>query len=151
PEARDKRLLECDRPVFSPPDNGLARRRSFYESRVASRAKELKRTYHRLLADYFTFLVPPGARVLEFRWGLGDLLAAVRPGRGVGVDFSPKMVQSARQRHPGLEFHVVEALEFSSQETFDYILVSDLVNDVPDVQALLARLRVVAHPGTRVI
>ena len=29
-----------------------------------------------------------------------DLLAAVKPARGVGVDFSPAMVEAARARHP---------------------------------------------------
>jgi hypothetical protein len=34
---------------------------------------------------------------------------------------------------------------------FDYVILSDLVNDLPDVQAVLERVRQVSQPGTRVV
>jgi ubiquinone/menaquinone biosynthesis C-methylase UbiE len=126
-------------------------RRAFYEQRAPLRARETDRYYQRELRKYFNFLVPPGRRVLEIGCGLGDLLAAMKPGRGVGVDFSPAMVELARRRHPDLEFQVADALEFSSPEKFDYILLSDLVNDLPDVQAVLERLQAVSAPETRLV
>jgi len=126
-------------------------RRAFYEQRAALRPREAKRFYQRLLRKHYTFLVPPGQRVLEVGCSLGDLLAAVKPARGVGVDFSPKMIELARQRQPQLEFQTADAAEFSSPEQFDYILLSDLVNDLPDVQAVFERLRAVAHPRTRLV
>jgi len=126
-------------------------RQAFYDGRAARRVRESRRWYPQLLARYFAFLVPPGARVLEIGCGLGDLLAAVRPARGVGVDFSPKAIELARARHPQLEFHVAEALAFDTAETFDYVILSDLVNDLPDVQAVLERVRCVARPDTRLV
>ena len=71
--------------------------------------------------------------------------------RGVGVDFSPKMIELARERHPEFESRVADAAEFSAQEQFDYILLSDLVNDLPDVQEAFERLRAAAHPRTRLV
>ena len=124
-------------------------RRAFYEQRANLRADAARRGYHRLLESCFTFLVPPGARVLELGCGLGDLLAAVQPALGVGVDFSPATIEQARARHPGLRFHAAEATEFQGEEKFDYLLLSDLVNDVPDVQALLASLHRHSSPHTR--
>src|SRR5947209_3158794 len=126
-------------------------RRGFYEQRAPLRARESGRYYQRLLQGYYAFWVPPGLRVLELGCGLGDLLAAVKPARGVGVDFSPSMVSLARQRHPELEFQVMDAVGFSATEQFDYILLSDLVNDLPDVQAVLEGLRDVSHPRTRLV
>ena len=84
-------------------------RRAFYEQRAAFRPKEAGRYYHQCLQNYFTFLVPPGMRVLEVGCGLGDLLASVKPARGMGVDFSAAMIQLARERHPDLEFQVADA------------------------------------------
>ena len=95
--------------------------------------------------------MPPGLRVLEVGCGLGDLLATVRPARGVGVDFSPAMIALARQRYPELEFQVADAVEYATAEKFDYILLADLVNDLPDVQAVFERLQSVAHPRTRLV
>jgi SAM-dependent methyltransferase len=126
-------------------------RRAFYEQRAAFRVRASGRYYQRLLRRYYAFLVPAGLRVLEMGCGIGDLLSAVKPAHGVGVDFSPAMVALARQRHPELEFQVVDAAEFSAAESFDYILLSDLVNDLPDVQAVFERLHAVAHPRTRLV
>jgi SAM-dependent methyltransferase len=125
--------------------------KAFYDGRAEVRAQELNRFYHQLLAGYFRFLVPPRSTVLELGCGLGDLLAAVQPGHGVGVDFSPRMIERARQRHPELEFHVADALEFTSKDRFNYILLADLVNDVTDVQALLTAVLRCACPGTRLV
>ena len=108
-------------------------------------------TYHRRLATIFRFLIPPGSRVLEVGAGVGDLLAAVAPSHGVGVDFSPRMIAMARGRHPELTFIEADALQLSLDGTFDYIILSDLVNDLWDVQLALTRLRPLCHPGTRII
>jgi SAM-dependent methyltransferase len=126
-------------------------RRVFYDGRAALRLRESGRFYHQLLKRHYAFLVPPGQRVLEIGCGLGDVLAAVNPSCGCGVDFSPATIELARQRHPQLEFEVADALEFSTNEKFDYILLSDLVNDLGDVQALLMRLQEVSHADTRLV
>jgi len=126
-------------------------RREFYENRAASRYKELARHYHELLHRFYRFLVPPKMRVLELGCSSGELLAAVAPERGVGADFSPAIIKQARERFPQLQFHIADAMEFSAAEKFDYILLSDLVNDLPDVQALLSRLHEFAEPHTRLV
>ena len=126
-------------------------RPAFYDRGAQSRQRETNRAYQRLLRKHYAFLVPPAARVIEPGCSLGDLLAAVRPARGVGVDFSPRAIELARPRYPQLEFHVADAADFSAPEQFDYILLADLVNDLPDVQAVLERLRALAHPRTRLV
>ncbi|MEP6698430.1 MAG: glycosyltransferase [Verrucomicrobiota bacterium] len=113
--------------------------------------RETDRAYYRQVRSHYSFLVPPGLKVLEVGCGLGDLLAAVKPSRGVGIDFSRNAIELAQQRHPQFAFEVAEALEFSSSEKFDYILLSDLVNDLPDVQRVLEKLREVSHPQTRLV
>ncbi len=129
----------------------MINRREFYDARAEARLRETSRHYQELVRRHFAFLIPPGVRVLEVGCGIGDLLAAVKPAQGVGIDFSPKMIELARQRHPTLEFQVAEAGAFSAQEPFDYIILSDLVNDLPDVQAVLEQLKKVSHPRTRIV
>src|SRR5439155_16841538 len=53
---------------------------------------------------FMRFLIPPGKRVLELGCGRGDLLAALEPSHGVGVDFSARAIATARVRHRGLSF-----------------------------------------------
>ncbi|MCS6995129.1 MAG: glycosyltransferase [Anaerolineales bacterium] len=109
------------------------------------------REYHRRLREIYQHLVSPGLSVLELGCGRGDLLAALSPARGVGVDFSPAMLEIARQKHPQLTFLQADAHELALEETFDVILLSDLVNDVYDVQTLLERIHPLCRPDTRLI
>ncbi len=106
--------------------------------------------YRRKLIDLFRFVVPPGSRVLEVGCGNGDLLAALEPGHGVGVDLSPQMVAVARERHPHLEFFAQDAHQLDVSGSFDYVILSDLVNDLWDVQRVLERLKGHVHSGTRI-
>jgi len=108
--------------------------------------------YQQRLTEIYRFLVPRGQRVLELGSGLGDLLAALGPGHGVGVDFSGEMIERARRRHPELSFiqadvHALPALD----EPFDVIVLSDLVNDLWDVQSVFEQIAGLCHPRTRVI
>jgi len=108
--------------------------------------------YHRRLSEVYRFLVHPGQRVLEIGCGEGDLLAALQPERGVGVDFSPQMIRRARARHPQLEFLEADAHDLSSvQGEFDVVLFSDLLNDLWDVQRALEQTRRLTRPATRLI
>jgi SAM-dependent methyltransferase len=53
---------------------------------------------------FMRFLIPPGKRVLELGCGRGELLAALKPSYGVGVDFSATAIGKATERHPDLHF-----------------------------------------------
>ena len=124
----------------------------FYENRSRPcREQAANRYYHRLVEAYFKFFIPPGASVLEIGCGLGDLLSSLKPRYGVGIDFSATTIEQARERHPELEFRVAEALQFRSDQVFDYVVLSDLVNDLPDVQAVLSRVLDHVHSRSRVI
>jgi SAM-dependent methyltransferase len=110
------------------------------------------RTYHRRLESVYQFLIPPGLRVLELGCAEGDLLAALAPAEGVGVDFSPDMIDIARNKHPDLTFTVADAHNLTAlTPSFDVIVLSDLLHDVWDVQGLLTGLQRLCHPGTRVV
>lgn len=108
--------------------------------------------YHRRLAEIYRFLISPGRRVLEVGSGTGELLAAVQPAHGVGVDFSTEMVRRALQRHPGLHFIQADVHDISSLEgPFDYIIFSDIVNDAWDVQMVFEQVKRLCKPRTRLV
>jgi SAM-dependent methyltransferase len=109
------------------------------------------RAYYEDQARYLRFLVPEGAHVLEVGSGLGTLLAAVKPAHGVGIDLSPEMVKEAVERHPTLEFRVGDAETLELSETFDVIILADLVGHLVDVEAALGRLHQACKPHTRII
>jgi hypothetical protein len=88
---------------------------------------------------------------LELGCGTGDLLAALRPARGLGIDLAEAAIQSAEAAHPELEFRQGDVHEFECDEQFDAIILSDLVNELWDVQRVFNLARRLSHPGTRVI
>lgn len=108
--------------------------------------------YYRRLREVYQFLVPPGARVLEVGCAGGDLLAAVKPSYGVGVDFSEEWLRVAAHNHPQLRFVHADAHDLTALEgTFDVVLLADLLNDVFDVQQVLTEVHRLCEPSTRVI
>jgi SAM-dependent methyltransferase len=100
---------------------------------------------------YMRFLIPEGLRVLEIGCGLGDLLAAVKPSRGVGVDLSDVLVKEASRRHPSLEFRVADCESLDLDETFDVIILADVMGHLLDVEAALRRLRHCCTQKTRIV
>ena len=107
--------------------------------------------YHRRLADVCRLLVRPGLRVLEIGCGRGDLLASLRPRIGLGVDLSGEMVAAAAKKHPELRFAQADAHFLPLAGEFDVVLLSDLLNDVWDVQRVLEEVRRVCHSRTRIL
>jgi len=113
------------------------------------------RFYYEDDARYLRFLIPEGSRVLDLGCGTGRLLASLNPSQGVGVDFSDTMVAEARERHPGLDFRVsdIEAPgAFDHLDgPFDYIVLSDTVGSLEDVQGTLERLHGLCNSETRLV
>lgn len=106
---------------------------------------------------YLRFLIPEGLRVLDLGCGLGDKLAAVNPAIGVGLDFSSKILEVAKQRYPNFEFilgdiedpDTIEAL--ARLGTFDIILLSDTIGLLEDCQQTLSYLKKLCTSNTRLI
>ncbi|HET9625896.1 MAG TPA: glycosyltransferase [Kofleriaceae bacterium] len=111
--------------------------------------------YYRNVEKLVKFVVPEGANVLEIGSSTGDLLAALRPSRGVGIDVSPSLVEIARKKHPGLEFIVDSAETLDAPElagrTFDYVVMSDVVGMLRDVWSAFRAVRRFCHAQTRLV
>ena len=109
------------------------------------------RYYHERLEQVYKFLIPPGQKVLEIGCGRGDLLAALKPETGVGIDFSGEMISRAKKRHPELRFIQADAHDTGLKERFDVIILSDTVNDLWDVQEVFNQVKELSTPRTRII
>lgn len=129
-------------------------RRRYWDALATSlpvRWAGIRRYYLRRLESLYRFLVPANSRVLELGCGQGDLLASLRPSYGVGVDFSAEMLQRGCQRYPALHFLEADVHDLDLREQFDYIIVSDLVNELWDVQQVLASVLRHCHSHTRIL
>ncbi len=123
--------------------NNTARKRDVWKKR--------NRFYHKTLEKHFSFVIPEGSTVLELGCGTGDLLNSVKPGKGVGVDFSENMIKIAREKYPDLEFVLADAMEFKSDTKFDYIILSDLLTSLWDIQSVLHNIKGLITPRTKLV
>jgi len=108
--------------------------------------------YYTNQEKYFRFLVPDEQSVLELGCGTGELLNALKPKRGVGIDFSQEMVSIAKKRYPHLEFHTadIESIE-DWGEAFDVLILADVVGHLMDIEETFRRLHPFCRPDTRLI
>ena len=136
---RKSRILELAEDIAGDRVFWMERNRFFYDNDVR----------------YMRFLVPPGLRILELGCGTGDLLAALEPSHGVGVDFSPAMLDIAKQRHPELEFVLGDVEERDTLERldgrFDVIILSDTIGSLEDCEQTLRNLHDLCHVDTRIV
>lgn len=110
------------------------------------------RGYHNAIASLARFYIPSGARVLEVGSGNGDLLAALNPSYGLGIDISSEMVRLAARKYPHLKFIHMPAERLGLPgEGFDFIILSDLLGYLYDIRLVFERLRTVCRSRTRLI
>jgi 2-polyprenyl-3-methyl-5-hydroxy-6-metoxy-1,4-benzoquinol methylase len=108
--------------------------------------------YHHRLAEIYRFYVSPNQKILEVGCAEGHLLASLKPTRGVGIDFSDEMICRAKEHYPELEFIQMDAHDLSElTEKFDVIILSDLINDLWDVQRVFEQLQPLCTPHTRIL
>ena len=107
--------------------------------------------------SYMGFLVGNGKRVLELGCGTGQLLNALNPSYGIGVDISANMISVAQQNYPDLKFIQGdledESFISSLQEEgpFDFIILSDTIGYLDDCENTFAGLHSLCTPDTRLI
>ena len=131
--------------------------RHLADANAPGRRKWLKRAafFHEEDLRYLKFLIPQGARVLELGCGTGDLLAALAPSFGVGVDFSEQMIAEARRTYPKLTFRAGdiedEAFMKSLPGPFDVIVAVDTLGALDDCQSMFENLHPLCTRQTRLL
>ena len=125
--------------------------REYFNKLAAKRLKWKKRNrfYHKILGKHYKFIIPEGSKVLELGCGTGELLHTVKPSIGVGIDFSENMLNIAREKYPDLKFILADAEDFTLKEKFDYVIISDLLSSLWDIQSVLKEIRRYVIPGLR--
>jgi ubiquinone/menaquinone biosynthesis C-methylase UbiE len=119
------------------------------------RWRKINAAYHADDHKFMRFLIPPGKRVLELGCGTGDLLAALEPACGVGVDFAAQTLARAKARHPQLNFVLGDAEDPATlsaiEGPFDYIVIADTIGMFEDIDATLRLVHQLCSPSTRIV
>ncbi|KWT95093.1 glycosyltransferase [Candidatus Magnetominusculus xianensis] len=120
-------------------------------ARRADSTPGLGRYYRRRVIEIYRQLVGEGLRVIELGSAQGELLSALKPSYGVGVDFSEEMVKRARASYPHINFICSDAHFLNIEEKFDVVILSDLLHDLWDVEAVFNQISRLTAPHTRIM
>jgi ubiquinone/menaquinone biosynthesis C-methylase UbiE len=131
----------------------MAKNLAFFQKVATERDrwKEKNKYYWEDVENLCVFLVPENASVLEIGCGTGDLLARLQVKKKVGIDYSSRMIEIAERKYPEIEFHVMQAENLTLQENFDYIILSNTICYLEDIQKAFVELKKVCHTHTKVI
>lgn len=128
-------------------------KRKIFEKTAHLRGRYICRNiyYYSELKRFYQFHIPNGQRVLEVGCGNGDLLAALLPAYGVGIDFCEPLIKKANEKHPGCRFIIGDVESMPLKGKFDYIIISDVLEHLDDIQSFLTQLQLCCHDKTRII
>ena len=111
----------------------------------------LANAYRKTMAHYLNLIIPSDASLLEMGCASGALLKILHSTNKVGVDCDEAVIETARSLNAEVTFFAARGEEFVPATKPDYILLSDTLNNVDDVQAVLEKIRSYATPETRLV
>jgi SAM-dependent methyltransferase len=118
---------------------------------VRDRWKKRNQFYYQDLTRLLRFVIPPRQSVLEIGCGTGDLLNDLEPSYGVGIDISGEMIRVAREKYSSHTFFEMDAENLAIEDKFDYVVMSDLIGHLDDVQKAFQEIHKVADHRTRIV
>ncbi|MBS0248046.1 MAG: class I SAM-dependent methyltransferase [Proteobacteria bacterium] len=96
----------------------------------------------------------PGVRIADLGCGSGVFTALLRR-RGfdaIGLDLSPRLVRSARETYPDIDFREgdLEHLPFAD-DSFDGVVLAGVLHHLPDWTACITEIKRILKPGGRFV
>lgn len=113
--------------------------------------KRKNRYYYSHLENFISFLVPENKRVVEIGCGTGDLLFKLNLSYGLGIDISDKMIELARQKNPNPKIEFKTGSIDDIEGLFDYIILSDLIGYLPDIEEFFKKLSLITHLRSKIV
>ncbi len=107
--------------------------------------------YWQDIINYCNYYSHEDYSVLEIGCGTGNLINGLKARKKTGIDFSSKMLEQAKSNYPAINFIEMDAENLNINETFDLIIISNVIGFVEDVQKVFSELKKIAHPGTKII
>jgi ubiquinone/menaquinone biosynthesis C-methylase UbiE len=126
-----------------------------YFNSIAKKRKKrvVSKYYWQEISDYCKYYSHEDSSILEVGCGSGDLLASIDGKTKVGIDFSEEYLHWAKEKHgdKNIQFMLMDANKIELGQTFDLILISNLIGFVDDIQNVFEQIKKCSHPNTKII
>ena len=107
-----------------------------------------------LASDLVVWLRPsPGEKILDLGCGTGTLTAEIarRKAQVTGVDSSPDMIASAREKYEGLRFEVADGQALTYEREYDAVFSNAAIHWMPRAEDVVAGVARALRPGGRFV
>ncbi len=126
----------------------------FFQGKMASVYGKGVHTKHRHIRyhDFFISRISPGERVLDVGSNNGAVSYDVAEKAGayvVGIEIEPANIELARKLHPHprIEYRLGDVLTDLSEEPFDVVILSNILEHLPERPALLRKIQQLTKPS----
>jgi len=114
--------------------------------------------YHQSLTDLFKFIIPANSRIIEIGCGEGDTISQLNSSECFGIEINRHLIDSGQKKYPGTNFinsdiesgNPLDTL-VSGNKKFDYIIISDLIGTLTDIQNVFEKMQLISHSKTKII
>jgi len=109
--------------------------------------------YWNEITQYCNYFSHKDSSVLEIGCGNGDLLANIAGSKKTGIDFSEEYLKWAKEKYSNqdIEFILMDANKIELNQTYDLIILSNLIGYLDDIQLVLQQAKKYCHPNTKII
>ena len=115
--------------------------------------KIIKNYYYQLLKNYFKFHIIPNSSILQLGEENEVIIDYLEASSGVIVKKSKTNIENYKKNYPEYNFLNID-LNYDNlniPNKFDYIIISDLIRDIKDIQYFFTKMREVSNQNTRII
>jgi len=113
--------------------------------------------YHESITNQLKFFIPENSSVIEIGCGAGDTLHKLKPNPGVGIDKNKYLLEEGKGKYPELTFLLSDIEDtnpleelISKNQKFDYIIISDLIGTLEDIQSVFEKMKQISHRRTKI-
>ena len=111
----------------------------------------LNNYYRKELLKLSSHIIPLHASIIEFGSKGGELLSALSNKVKVGVEYDAGLISYAKKRHPQIRFIKGDNLNSLKGKKFDYILLTNILSEVEDIQIFLKGIKKISHEDTKIV
>jgi len=107
--------------------------------------------YYDEMAHLLHFVIPTDVSLVQFGSSTGDLLAKLQNTKKVGIECVPDLLATARERHPNLTFIEDDLWNLSSKHQYEYGLIAEITDSLPDIEIMLKEARTLMDERGRLV
>ena len=113
----------------------------------------VKNYYYQILKNYFKYYVIPNSSILQLGEENGVILEYLEASSGIIIKKSKNSINSYKKKFPNYSFINIDLNidNININKKFDYIIISDVIRDIEDIQYFFYKISNLCNRNTRII